>query len=276
MKALLKTIVTSADLSPVVAGDGRGAGEGPAQPAARARPALPPGGGDGPRPGAALCGPPQPQDGRAVASTRRSRTGSWQAAFNGERTWPTSTGEDRYRRGLYTFWRRTVPYPSMATFDAPSRETCTLRRIRTNTPLQAFVTLNDPVYVEAAQALARRIVKEGGATPRNGPRSPSSSASSARQIRRRSSPRSPSIRASWPTSSPTPPPPRNWPPIRSAPRRRNERGGAGGVDRGGQRGAESGWRDDEGLACSVTLHLKPGRARPGLPANVGRAESGNR
>jgi mono/diheme cytochrome c family protein len=90
--------------------------------------------------------------------------GLWQAAFNGQRTWATSKGEDRYRRSLYTFWRRTVPYPSMATFDAPSRETCTMRRIRTNTPLQAFVTLNDPVYVECAQALARRIVKEGGVT----------------------------------------------------------------------------------------------------------------
>ncbi len=90
--------------------------------------------------------------------------GMWQAAFNGERTWTTSMGEDKFRRGLYTFWRRTVPYPSMATFDAPSRELCTVRRIRTNTPLQAFVTLNDPVYVEAAQALARRIVIEGGAT----------------------------------------------------------------------------------------------------------------
>jgi hypothetical protein len=90
--------------------------------------------------------------------------GLWQAAFNGERSYPTSTGEDRYRRGLYTFWRRTVPYPSMATFDAPSRETCTLRRMPTNTPLQALVTLNDPVYVEMAQALGRRIVREGGAT----------------------------------------------------------------------------------------------------------------
>ncbi|HTU89898.1 MAG TPA: DUF1549 and DUF1553 domain-containing protein, partial [Gemmataceae bacterium] len=90
--------------------------------------------------------------------------GLWQAAFNGQRTWATSKGEDRYRRGLYVFWRRTVPYPSMATFDATSRETCTVRRIRTNTPLQAFVTLNDPVYVECAQALARRIVKEGGTT----------------------------------------------------------------------------------------------------------------
>lgn len=91
--------------------------------------------------------------------------GLWQAAFNGQRTWATSTGEDKYRRGLYTFWRRTIPYPSMATFDAPSREICSIRRIRTNTPLQAFVTLNDPVYVEAAQALARRIAKEGGDTP---------------------------------------------------------------------------------------------------------------
>jgi hypothetical protein len=95
--------------------------------------------------------PPQPE-------------GLWQAAFNGQRTWPTSQGEDRHRRGLYTFWRRTIPYPSMATFDAPSRETCTVRRVRTNTPLQAFVTMNDPVYVECSQALARRILSEGGAT----------------------------------------------------------------------------------------------------------------
>jgi hypothetical protein len=90
--------------------------------------------------------------------------GLWRAAFNGERTWATSTGNDQYRRGLYTYWRRTVPYPAMSVFDAPSREICTLRRISTNTPLQAFVTLNDPVFVEAAQALARRIIREGGAT----------------------------------------------------------------------------------------------------------------
>jgi hypothetical protein len=88
--------------------------------------------------------------------------GLWQAAFNGQRTWSTSTGEDRYRRGLYVFWRRTVPYPSMAAFDAPSREICAIKRVRTNTPLQSFVTMNDPVYVEASQALARRIVREGG------------------------------------------------------------------------------------------------------------------
>ena len=91
--------------------------------------------------------------------------GMWRAAFNGaDRKWKTSEGEDRYRRGLYTFWRRSVPYPSMATFDAPSREVCNVRRIRTNTPLQAFVTLNDPVYVEIAQAMARRILGEGGET----------------------------------------------------------------------------------------------------------------
>jgi hypothetical protein len=88
--------------------------------------------------------------------------GLWQAAFNGERSYPTASGPDRYRRGLYTFWRRTVPPPAMQTFDAPSREACTLRRPATNTPLQAFVTLNDPCFVEAAQALARRIVEEGG------------------------------------------------------------------------------------------------------------------
>ena len=88
----------------------------------------------------------------------------WQAAFNGQRNWATSSGEDRYRRGFYTFLRRSVPYPSMATFDAPSREICTVRRIRTNTPLQSFVTMNDEAYVEFAQAMAHRIFTEGGAT----------------------------------------------------------------------------------------------------------------
>ncbi len=78
------------------------------------------------------------------------------AAFGGGLDWTPSAGEDRLRRGLYTEWRRTSPYPSMVTFDAPSREACTLRRIRTNTPLQALVTLNDPVYIEAAQNLARK------------------------------------------------------------------------------------------------------------------------
>lgn len=80
------------------------------------------------------------------------------AAFGSATDWQTSDGEDRYRRGVYTTWRRSNPYPSMATFDAPSREVCTLRRDSTNTPLQALVTLNDPGFVEAAQALARSVV----------------------------------------------------------------------------------------------------------------------
>jgi hypothetical protein len=85
------------------------------------------------------------------------------AAFGSALDWKPSAGEDRFRRGLYTEWRRSSPYPSMVTFDAPNREVCTLRRNRSNTPLQALVTLNDPVYVEAAQALARRMVESGGA-----------------------------------------------------------------------------------------------------------------
>jgi hypothetical protein len=84
------------------------------------------------------------------------------AAFGGSTDWETSQGEDKFRRGLYTTWRRSMPYPSMDAFDAPSREVCTVRRIRTNTPLQALVTLNDPVYIEAAEALAGRILNEGG------------------------------------------------------------------------------------------------------------------
>ncbi|QDU21457.1 PSD1 and planctomycete cytochrome C domain-containing protein [Urbifossiella limnaea] len=87
------------------------------------------------------------------------------AAFGRSIDWQPSTGEDRYRRGVYTEWRRSNPYPSMSTFDAPNRDACTVRRARTNTPLQALVTMNDPVYVEAAQGLARRVLREGGATP---------------------------------------------------------------------------------------------------------------
>lgn len=74
--------------------------------------------------------------------------------------WETSTEGNAYRRGLYTFWRKTSPYPSMVTFDTPSREFCVSRRVRTNTPLQAMITLNDPVYIEAAKALAERMDAE--------------------------------------------------------------------------------------------------------------------
>lgn len=79
--------------------------------------------------------------------------GIWNSVYN-KSTWKTSPGEDQHRRALYTFWKRSSPYPSMLAFDSTAREVCSPRRIRTNTPLQALVTLNDPVYVEAATSLA--------------------------------------------------------------------------------------------------------------------------
>jgi hypothetical protein len=88
--------------------------------------------------------------------------GVWNIPYNGDQ-WITSAGEDRYRRGIYTFLRRTSPYPMLLNFDGTSREYCTVRRIRTDTPLQALNTLNDEAFFEAARHLARRMQKEGGA-----------------------------------------------------------------------------------------------------------------
>jgi hypothetical protein len=87
--------------------------------------------------------------------------GLWRSTYNGK-SWVDAEGEDRFRRGLYTYLKRTTPYPSMLTFDGGSGEVCQIRRIRTNTPLQALVTLNDPVYLEAAAGLARRMIAEAG------------------------------------------------------------------------------------------------------------------
>jgi hypothetical protein len=90
--------------------------------------------------------------------------GIWQTVYNGE-YWKMSTGADQHRRGVYTFIKRTSPYPSMMMFDGSSREVCLSRRIRTNTPLQALVTLNDSVYMEAAIGLARSMMKHGNNPP---------------------------------------------------------------------------------------------------------------
>jgi hypothetical protein len=77
-------------------------------------------------------------------------------------TYKQSKGTDLYKRTMYTFWKRTSPPPTLVTFDAPDREVCTVRRARTNTPLQALVLMNDPTYIEASRKFAERILKEGG------------------------------------------------------------------------------------------------------------------
>jgi hypothetical protein len=92
--------------------------------------------------------------------------GIWNMPYNSDK-WTMSDGEDRYRRSIYTFWRRTSPYPTFMTFDATSREYCSARRVRTNTPLQALTLLNDPSAIDAARALAGRLMSDAaaGSTP---------------------------------------------------------------------------------------------------------------
>jgi len=80
------------------------------------------------------------------------------------REWDDDTGENQYRRGLYTWWQRTFPQPSLLAFDAPSREECLAERTRSNVPQQALVLLNDPSYLESARVFAERILREGGPT----------------------------------------------------------------------------------------------------------------
>ena len=94
--------------------------------------------------------PPQPE-------------GVWNTVYNDSK-WKDATGPDRYRRAIYTFIKRTSGYPSFLTFDASDHDTSLARRIPTNTPLQALVTLNDPVYHEAAEALAERMIAEQPST----------------------------------------------------------------------------------------------------------------
>jgi hypothetical protein len=85
--------------------------------------------------------------------------GVWNTVYNDSK-WKDATGPNRYRRAIYTYIKRTSGYPSFLTFDASDHDTSLARRIPTNTPLQALVTLNDPVYYEASQALARRMMAE--------------------------------------------------------------------------------------------------------------------
>jgi hypothetical protein len=92
--------------------------------------------------------------------------GVWFNPYSSDK-WVVSTNGEQYRRGLYTFWRRTAPYAAFMAFDAPSREVCCERRPRTNTPLQALATLNDKAFVEPAAALARRMMLEVKSGDRN-------------------------------------------------------------------------------------------------------------
>ncbi len=92
--------------------------------------------------------------------------GLWTELSMGGPDWIADKGEKLYRRSMYTYWKRSVPHPAMLTFDAPTREKCTGHRPRTNTPLQALVTLNDPQFVEAARAFGQRILKVGGTSTR--------------------------------------------------------------------------------------------------------------
>jgi len=100
-----------------------------------------------PRAGGPSVKPPQP-------------AGISELTYAGSAKWVESTGADRYRRGLYTWFQRTSPYPMLLTFDAPDGILCAVRREKSNTPLQALTLLNDTVFVECAQALGKRIVEE--------------------------------------------------------------------------------------------------------------------
>jgi hypothetical protein len=94
--------------------------------------------------------PPQPE-------------GVWRHVGRNAPKWSTETDDDRFRRGVYVFWRRSAPYPSFVNFDAPDRAACVVQRARTNTPLQALTLLNDPAYLEMAAGLARRVLTERAA-----------------------------------------------------------------------------------------------------------------
>ncbi len=96
---------------------------------------------------------------------RRCRASCLQPPVSyGPKIWPEDKGPNRYRRGLYTFRYRSVPYPMLQTFDAPNGDASCVRRARSNTPLQALMTLNEPVFLDCARALALRTLTDGGTT----------------------------------------------------------------------------------------------------------------
>ena len=136
------------------------------EPAARAWAAFPAAGGDGARQ-CAGCERAAGREARRPSVFPYQPNGLWEEIAYGDvysaQTYTPGHGEDLYRRSMYTFWKRTSPPPALITFDAPDREKCTARRAVTNTPLQALVLLNDPTYMEAARALAERMMNEGGA-----------------------------------------------------------------------------------------------------------------
>ena len=103
------------------------------------------------KPGGPSVFPPQPD-------------GVWKTTYSNLK-WVNATDENRYRRGLYTFLKRTSPHPAMSAFDAGSGEVCQIRRIRTNTPLQSLITLNDPAFLEAAVALSQKMSAAGPDLP---------------------------------------------------------------------------------------------------------------
>ena len=91
--------------------------------------------------------------------------GLWvEVSLSGNRRFARDKGEKLYRRSMYTYWKRSAPHPGLMAFDTPTRETCTLQRQRTNTPMQALVTLNDEQFVEASRAFAQRILKSSATT----------------------------------------------------------------------------------------------------------------
>jgi hypothetical protein len=112
----------------------------------------------------AVSGLLSPKAGGPPAKPYQPR-GYWAFLNFPTREWQDDTGENLYRRGLYTHWQRQYLHPGLLAFDAPTREECTADRVRSNTPLQALVLLNDIEYVEAARVFAERVLKEGGRTP---------------------------------------------------------------------------------------------------------------